>query len=73
MLDLDYDEDSNAAIDANFVMAADGGLVEIQATGEEKPFSRDVLNAMLDLAEAGGRTLFTLQDEAVQNDPSNTG
>ena len=73
VLDLDYDEDSNAAIDANFVMAADGGLVEIQATGEEKPFSRDVLNAMLDLAEAGGRTLFTLQDEAVQNDPSNTG
>ena len=69
VLDLDYDEDSNAAIDANFVMAADGGLVEIQATGEEKPFSRDVLNAMLDLAEAGGRTLFTLQDEAVQNEP----
>jgi ribonuclease PH len=69
VLDLDYDEDSNAAIDANFVMAADGGLVEIQATGEEKPFSRDVLNTMLDLAEAGGRTLFTLQDEAVQNEP----
>ncbi|MBT6122841.1 MAG: ribonuclease PH, partial [Candidatus Puniceispirillum sp.] len=40
VLDLDYDEDSNAAIDANFVMAADGGLVEIQATGEERPFSR---------------------------------
>ena len=68
VLDLDYDEDSNAAIDANFVMAADGGLVEIQATGEENPFSRDVLNAMLDLAEAGGRILFTLQDEAIQND-----
>jgi ribonuclease PH len=73
VLDLDYDEDSNAEIDANFVMSADGGLVEIQATGEEKPFSRDVLNAMLDLAEAGGKTLFTLQDQAVQNDLTNTG
>ena len=73
VLDLDYDEDSNAEIDANFVMSADGGLVEIQATGEEKPFSRDVLNAMLDLAEAGGKTLFTLQDQAVQNDLTNAG
>ncbi|MBT6415913.1 ribonuclease PH [Candidatus Puniceispirillum sp.] len=73
VLDLDYDEDSNAAIDANFVMAADGGLVEIQATGEERPFSRDVLNTMLDLAEAGSKTLFTLQDEAVHNDPALAG
>lgn len=73
VLDLDYDEDSNAEIDANFVMSADGGLVEIQATGEKKPFSRDVLNAMLDLAEAGGKTLFTLQNQAVQNDLTNMG
>lgn len=65
VLDLDYAEDSGAAIDANFVMAADGGLVEIQATGEEKPFSRDVLNTMLDLAESGSKTLFALQNDAV--------
>ena len=64
--DLDYGEDSSAEVDANFVLSGEGGLVEIQGTGEERPFSRDELNRMLDLAEAGCRQLFTLQSEAVR-------
>ena len=66
VLDLDYDEDSNAEIDANFILTAEGELVEIQATGEEHPFSRDSLNDMLDLAETGCSHLFALQQRAVQ-------
>jgi len=64
--DLDYAEDSTAEIDANFVLSGDGGLVEIQATGEERPFRREELARMLDLAEAGCRHLFTLQASAVR-------
>ena len=67
VLDLDYDEDSAAEIDANLILTADGQLVEIQATGEEHPFSRASLNAMLDLAETGCNNLFDLQRCAVQN------
>ena len=50
VLDLDYDEDSSAKIDANFILTAAGELVEVQATGEEHPFSRSSLYEMLDLA-----------------------
>ena len=64
--DLDYAEDSTAEIDANFVLSGDGDLVEIQATGEERPFRREELARMLDLAEAGCRHLFTLQADAVR-------
>jgi ribonuclease PH len=67
VLDLDYDEDSAAEIDANFILTADGQLVEIQATGEEHPFSRTSLNEMLDLAETGCKSLFDLQRRAVQD------
>jgi ribonuclease PH len=65
VLDLDYDEDSNAEIDANFVMTDDGQLVEIQATGEERPFSRQSLDDMLSLATSGCTQLFDLQRQAV--------
>ena len=65
VLDLDYDEDSAAEIDANFMLTADGQLVEVQATGEEHPFSREILNEMLDLAEIGCNSLFDLQRRAV--------
>lgn len=65
VLDLDYEEDSAADVDANFILAANGGLVEIQATGEERPFSRDEMNAMLDLAEQGCASLFTMQTAAI--------
>ena len=67
LLDLDYNEDSAAEIDANFILTADGQLVEIQATGEEHPFSRASLNEMLDLAETGCNSLFDLQRRAFQD------
>ena len=67
VLDLDYDEDSSAEIDANFILTAAGELVEVQATGEEHPFSRSSLNEMLDLAESGCGQLFALQQRAVQD------
>jgi len=66
VLDLDYDEDSAAEIDANFIMTADDQLVEVQATGEAHPFSRATLDAMLDLASAGCGEIFQLQQQAVR-------
>jgi ribonuclease PH len=66
VLDLDYDEDSAAEIDANFIMTADDQLVEVQATGEAHPFSRATLDAMLDLASAGCNEIFQLQQQAVR-------
>ena len=65
MLDLDYDKDSTAEIDANFIMTADNQLVEVQATGEAHPFPRATLDAMLDLASAGCGKIFELQQQAV--------
>lgn len=53
ILDLCYEEDSQAHIDMNVVMTGKGEFVEIQSTGEEKSFSREVFNQLLDLAEAG--------------------
>ena len=58
---------STAEIDANFILAAEGGIVEIQATGEERPFSRDELDALMDMAEAGCTQLFDLQMAAVKS------
>ena len=66
VLDLDYDEDSAAEIDANFIMTADNQLVEIQATGEAHPFSRATLDTMLDLAVAGCSKIFQVQQQAVR-------
>ena len=53
MLDLDYVEDSSAETDMNVVMAGDGRLVEVQATAERDPFSRELLDELLDLAAGG--------------------
>ena len=53
LLDLDYSEDSSAETDMNVVMTADGRLVEVQATAEREPFTRDELDELLDLAAAG--------------------
>ena len=66
VLDLDYAEDSAAGTDANFVLTSEGGIVEIQGTAEEAPFSRDELNNLLDLAEQGCQDLFSLQRAAAQ-------
>jgi ribonuclease PH len=61
LLDLDYAEDSRAETDMNVVMAADGRLVEVQATAEREPFSRDLLDRLLDLAAVGIEELSTAQ------------
>ena len=65
VLDLDYQEDSAAETDANFVMKSDGGLVEVQATAENAPFSEAQLTAMLALARKGADALFALQKAAL--------
>ncbi len=64
VLDLDYDEDSDCETDMNVVMTGSGGFVEIQGTAEGMPFSRDEMNAMLDLANSGIRQLIE-QPQAV--------
>ena len=65
VLDLDYIEDSDCDTDMNVVMTADGGFVEIQGTAEGEPFSRDAMNAMLDLAAHGIQQLITKQNEVL--------
>ena len=65
LLDLCYHEDSSALVDLNVVMTDDGGLVEVQGTGEERPFSRDQLTEMLDLASAGVSELLSIQRAAL--------
>jgi ribonuclease PH len=65
VLDLDYDEDSTAETDANFVITGSGGLVEIQGTAEGAPFSEDELAHLLRLAKKGIGELVELQKQAV--------
>lgn len=65
VLDLDYPEDSSAAVDMNIVMSGDGRIVELQGTGEERPFSRDELNRLMELGEAGIKLLMEKQREAL--------
>jgi ribonuclease PH len=65
LLDLDYPEDSNAEVDMNVVMTGDGGLVEVQATGERTPLSRASLDALLALAASGIDELRAAQRAAV--------
>ena len=63
--DLDYEEDSNAEADGNFVLTGSGTIVEIQATGEKRGFSRPEFDRLFLLAEAGCNQLFALQKAAV--------
>ena len=65
VLDLDYPEDSAAQVDANFVMASGGKLIEIQGTGEQRAFSRDEFNSLIDLAIKGTDELFAAQRKAL--------
>lgn len=62
MLDLDYDEDSQADVDSNVVMNGNGDFIEIQATSEKVPFSRDVMNRMLDVAQTGIYEIMGIQE-----------
>jgi ribonuclease PH len=64
-LDLDYEEDSTAETDANFVMTGTGSLVEVQATAEAAVFNEDQLQAMLALAKMGIGKLVQLQKSTV--------
>ena len=66
MLDLCYEEDSNAEVDMNVVMTDSGKLVEVQGTAEGEPFSRARLNELIDLAEHGLKQVFAMQREAVE-------
>jgi ribonuclease PH len=65
VLDLDYEEDSNAEADANFVLTGAGDIVEIQATGEKRGFTRAEFEALFDLARKGIGELQALQRAAV--------
>ena len=65
LLDLDYSEDSTAEVDMNVVMTGDGRLVEVQATAEQEPFSRERLDELLELAAAGIEQIAAAQEDAV--------
>lgn len=65
VLDLDYEEDSNAEADSNFVLTGNGDIVEIQATGEKRGFTRAEFEALYGLAEKGINELFALQRAAI--------
>ncbi len=64
LLDLDYSEDSNADTDMNVVMTGDGRLIEVQATAEKDPFTRQRLDELLALAESGIAAIGERQAEA---------
>ncbi len=64
LLDLDYAEDSSAEADKNVVMTGDGRLIEVQATAEGAPFTREELDALLDLASVGIIEIAQLQEDA---------
>lgn len=65
MLDLDYDEDSTAETDANFVLTSTGGIVEIQGTAEQRPFSEAQFLELMTLARKGVGELVALQKKAL--------
>ncbi len=66
ILDLDYNEDSSAEVDMNFVMTASNRFVEVQGTAEAEPFTADQMDAMRELAIKGINKLFAVQQEAFQ-------
>ncbi len=61
VLDLNYEEDSRAAVDMNFVMTGDGRFVEVQGTAEQDPFQVEELEAMRRLAQLGCQSLTVMQ------------
>jgi ribonuclease PH len=66
VLDLDYEEDFGCDTDMNVVMTGSGGIVEVQGTAEGEPFSRDTLDALIDLAAAGIAQITAVQQAALQ-------
>lgn len=65
LCDLDYIEDSAAETDMNVVGTSEGALIEVQGTAEGNPFSREELNQLMDLAQAGIQQLVAAQNEAL--------
>ncbi len=65
LIDLDYEEDSSAETDGNFVMTLNNGIVEIQTTAEEKPFNKEQFQKLLNLAEIGTKNIFKIQRNAL--------
>ncbi|HOJ12218.1 MAG TPA: ribonuclease PH [Clostridiales bacterium] len=64
-LDLCYEEDSNAQVDMNVVMSGKGDFIEVQATGEQSPFTKKQLDQMLEFAEKGIKELVSIQKEVL--------
>ncbi|MDR0774951.1 MAG: ribonuclease PH [Rickettsia sp.] len=67
IVDLDYLEDSNAEVDANFVFSGNGNIIEIQSTAEKNPFSEEQFYDMLKLARSAASDLFKLQNQILLN------
>lgn len=65
VLDIDYAEDSSAEVDANFILSGDGRMIELQATGEKRPFSDEEFSELMRLAKLGCGILFEKQRAAV--------
>lgn len=65
VLDLDYDEDSQAEADANFVLTGKGQIIEVQATAEKTPFNHHDFDALIELARSGIDNLIKLQRKAL--------
>jgi ribonuclease PH len=61
ILDLDYEEDSDAETDGNFILTASNGIVELQTTAEKKPFNKEQFLNLLSLAELGTNKIFEIQ------------
>jgi ribonuclease PH len=67
LLDLEYQEDCHAQVDANFVLTENGNIVEIQGTAEEKPFTPEEYATLLKLAQKGISELINIQKGAIEN------
>jgi ribonuclease PH len=68
LLDLEYAEDSIAEVDMNVIMDGKSRFIEIQGTGEQTPFDRARLDAMLDLAAGGVESLLAIQNRIIEED-----
>jgi len=66
LLDLCYEEDSTATADFNIVMTGDGRMIEVQGTAEGQPFSREAMNAVLDLAHKGISQMLAIQHQVLR-------
>ncbi len=65
VLDLDYEEDSAATMDANFILAADGRIIEVQCTAEQEPVAESVFHELMGLAKKGVSELAVMQNKAL--------